>query len=93
MYGQDLRELQVDPSDQYYALPLEVLSPVSYQLPPLFFPHHRESPAKENIFEWHFVILGQAGTDFEGGIYHGRIMLPSEYPFKPPNFMLLTVRA
>ena len=30
------------------------------------------------------------GTAFEGGIYHGRILLPVEYPFKPPNFMLLT---
>ncbi|KAF1774447.1 Ubiquitin-conjugating enzyme/RWD-like [Phytophthora cactorum] len=25
-----------------------------------------------------------------GGIYHGRIILPSDYPFKPPNIMLLT---
>ena len=30
------------------------------------------------------------GTAFEGGIYHGRILLPVDYPFKPPNFMLLT---
>ena len=26
----------------------------------------------------------------QGGIYHGRILLPSEYPFKPPEFILLT---
>ena len=24
------------------------------------------------------------------GIYHGRIVLPAEYPFKPPSFTLLT---
>ena len=24
------------------------------------------------------------------GIYHGRIILPAEYPFKPPSFTLLT---
>jgi ubiquitin-conjugating enzyme E2 J1 len=30
------------------------------------------------------------GTDFEGGIYHGRILLPAEYPFKPPNIVFLT---
>ncbi|KAG0450291.1 hypothetical protein HPP92_026855, partial [Vanilla planifolia] len=45
---------------------------------------------KENIFEWQFAILGPRDSEFEGGIYHGRIQLPAEYPFKPPSFMLLT---
>lgn len=47
-------------------------------------------PLEENIFEWQFAIRGPCETEFEGGIYHGRIQLPSEYPFKPPSFMLLT---
>ncbi|CAI9762598.1 unnamed protein product [Fraxinus pennsylvanica] len=47
-------------------------------------------PLEENIFEWQFAIRGPQDTEFEGGIYHGRIQLPSEYPFKPPSFMLLT---
>jgi ubiquitin-conjugating enzyme E2 J1 len=38
----------------------------------------------------HFTIRGADGTDFEGGIYHGRILLPPEYPFKPPHIILLT---
>jgi ubiquitin-conjugating enzyme E2 J1 len=38
----------------------------------------------------HFTIRGAEGTDFEGGIYHGRILLPPEYPFKPPHIILLT---
>lgn len=63
----DIRELAIDPSDRYYAAPLE-----------------------NDMFEWHFTIRGADGTDFEGGIYHGRILLPAEYPFKPPNIMLLT---
>lgn len=41
--------------------------------------------SRDRIILW--MILG---TAFEGGIYHGRILLPVEYPFKPPNFMLLT---
>uniref|UniRef100_A0A1J3DKW0 Ubiquitin-conjugating enzyme E2 32 n=1 Tax=Noccaea caerulescens TaxID=107243 RepID=A0A1J3DKW0_NOCCA len=47
-------------------------------------------PLEENIFEWQFAIRGPSETEFEGGIYHGRIQLPSDYPFKPPSFMLLT---
>lgn len=46
---------------------------------------------QENIFEWQFAIRGPRDSEFEGGIYHGRIQLPAEYPFKPPSFMLLTV--
>ncbi|XP_072975041.1 ubiquitin-conjugating enzyme E2 32-like [Typha angustifolia] len=47
-------------------------------------------PLEENIFEWQFAILGPCDSEFEGGIYHGRIQLPADYPFKPPSFMMLT---
>ncbi|KAK4755618.1 hypothetical protein SAY87_009375 [Trapa incisa] len=47
-------------------------------------------PLEENIFEWQFAVRGPCDSEFEGGIYHGRIQLPAEYPFKPPSFMLLT---
>lgn len=43
-----------------------------------------------DLFEWHFVVRGPSGTDFAGGLYHGRILVPPEYPFKPPSFMFLT---
>ncbi|ELR15179.1 Ubiquitinconjugating enzyme subfamily protein [Acanthamoeba castellanii str. Neff] len=45
---------------------------------------------EDNIFEWHFTVRGPSGTPFEGGVYHGRILLPAEYPFKPPNIVWLT---
>ena len=38
----------------------------------------------------HFTIRGAEGTDFEGGMYHGRILLPPDYPFKPPHIIFLT---
>eukprot|EP00740_Mantoniella_antarctica_P000486 CAMPEP_0181396106 /NCGR_PEP_ID=MMETSP1106-20121128/28698_1 /TAXON_ID=81844 /ORGANISM="Mantoniella antarctica, Strain SL-175" /LENGTH=393 /DNA_ID=CAMNT_0023517775 /DNA_START=312 /DNA_END=1493 /DNA_ORIENTATION=+ len=45
---------------------------------------------EDDIFEWHFAIFGPEDSEFDGGVYHGRILLPTEYPFKPPSFMLLT---
>ena len=54
-------------------------------------PQYTAAPLEDNIFEWHFTIRGPRDSPFEGGIFHGRILLPPEYPFKPPNIMLLTV--
>jgi len=47
-------------------------------------------PLSDNLFEWHFTVRGPADTEFDGGIYHGRIVLPPDYPMKPPNFIFLT---
>ncbi|KAI0078177.1 UBC-like protein [Panus rudis PR-1116 ss-1] len=48
------------------------------------------APLEDDIFEWHCTIRGPSGTEFEGGLYHFRILLPSEYPFRPPAIMMLT---
>jgi ubiquitin-conjugating enzyme E2 J1 len=42
------------------------------------------------MFTWHFTILGPESTDFHEGIYHGQIVLPFEYPFKPPDIYFFT---
>lgn len=47
-------------------------------------------PLDDNLFEWHFTVQGPPGTDFEGGVYHGRILLPADYPMRPPNIILMT---
>jgi ubiquitin-conjugating enzyme E2 J2 len=47
-------------------------------------------PDSKNIFEWHFLIFGLKGCDYEGGFYHGRLMFPPEYPMKPPSIILFT---
>ncbi|KAJ8924935.1 hypothetical protein NQ315_001098 [Exocentrus adspersus] len=47
-------------------------------------------PLEDNLFEWHFTVRGPPSTEFEGGYYHGRILLPSQYPMQPPNIILLT---
>ncbi|KAF5296201.1 hypothetical protein FQA39_LY12655 [Lamprigera yunnana] len=48
------------------------------------------TPLEDNLFEWHFTVRGPPNTEFEGGLYHGRILLPSQYPMQPPNIILLT---
>lgn len=47
---------------------------------------------QDNLFEWHFTIRGPKDTEFEGGVYHGRILFPSDYPYRPPDIVFLTVR-
>jgi len=48
------------------------------------------APLEDDIFEWHCTLRGPVGTEFEGGLYHFRILLPAEYPFRPPSIMILT---
>ncbi|XP_050026417.1 ubiquitin-conjugating enzyme E2 J1-like [Dermacentor andersoni] len=47
-------------------------------------------PLDDNLFEWHFTVRGPPESEFEGGIYHGRVILPPDYPMKPPSIILLT---
>jgi ubiquitin-conjugating enzyme E2 J1 len=47
-------------------------------------------PIGDDLFTWHFTIRGALGTPFEGGLYHGRIIFPQEYPIKPPDIYFLT---
>mmetsp|Transcript_7602 Transcript_7602/g.16160 ORF Transcript_7602/g.16160 Transcript_7602/m.16160 type:complete len:330 (-) Transcript_7602:258-1247(-) len=51
---------------------------------------YHAAPLEDDMFEWHFTIRGADDTEFEGGVYHGRILLPAEYPFKPPHIVFLT---
>jgi ubiquitin-conjugating enzyme E2 J1 len=51
---------------------------------------YHAAPLEDDIFEWHCTLRGPAGTEFEGGLYHFRIVLPAEYPFRPPSLMMLT---
>ncbi|GJQ08432.1 hypothetical protein GpartN1_g223.t1 [Galdieria partita] len=50
----------------------------------------RAYPLEDDLFEWHFTLKGPEGTPFEGGFYHGKILLPPEYPLRPPDIIILT---
>lgn len=54
-------------------------------------PHWCANPLQiEEPYEWHFTLRGPQDSHFEGGLYHGRIVLPQNYPFAPPNLVMLT---
>uniref|UniRef100_A0A914VRJ0 UBC core domain-containing protein n=1 Tax=Plectus sambesii TaxID=2011161 RepID=A0A914VRJ0_9BILA len=38
----------------------------------------------------HYVVRGAPGTPYEGGVYHGKLVFPSDFPFKPPAIYMLT---
>ena len=45
---------------------------------------------EENILEWHFVIHGKEDTPYYGGMYHGKLIFPPDFPFSPPKIIFLT---
>jgi ubiquitin-protein ligase len=47
-------------------------------------------PLSKNIWIWHFSVTGVPGSVFGDGIYHGRIVLPSNYPAQPPRIQVWT---
>uniref|UniRef100_A0A7N8X3K0 Ubiquitin-conjugating enzyme E2 J1 n=1 Tax=Mastacembelus armatus TaxID=205130 RepID=A0A7N8X3K0_9TELE len=70
-----------DPTEHYHAQPLESGMHSCKGSSAMF---------QDNLFEWHFSVRGPPDSDFDGGVYHGRIVLPPEYPMKPPSIILLT---
>lgn len=71
----EMQELANDTSLEYAAAPTEV---------------RRTHLWQDNLFEWHFTLRGPRGTEFERGMYHGKILLPTDYPFRPPDLVFLT---
>lgn len=53
-------------------------------------PHVFARPSPNDILEWHYVLEGSEGTPFAGGVYHGKVKFPPEYPFKPPGISMIT---
>ncbi|KAG9309921.1 UBC-like protein [Chiua virens] len=47
-------------------------------------------PDEKNILTWNFLIRGPPDSPFTDGEYHGVLLFPSEYPFKPPGIKMFT---
>ncbi|KAL9179316.1 hypothetical protein ACHAXT_008606 [Thalassiosira profunda] len=50
----------------------------------------RIGPFGKNLLRWHFSVAGPANSAYEEGIYHGRVLLPKDYPGSPPRVQMLT---
>jgi len=53
-------------------------------------PYITAEPLPSNVLEWHYVVKGPEGSPYEGGTYHGKLVFPKEYPFKPPAIYMIT---
>lgn len=38
----------------------------------------------------HYVVCGPESTPYYGGYYHGKLLFPKEFPFKPPAIYMIT---
>ncbi|XP_054640606.1 ubiquitin-conjugating enzyme E2 J2-like isoform X3 [Dunckerocampus dactyliophorus] len=38
----------------------------------------------------HYVVKGPEKTLYEGGYYHGKLIFPRDFPFKPPSIYMIT---
>ncbi|XP_076472217.1 ubiquitin-conjugating enzyme E2 J2-like [Babylonia areolata] len=53
-------------------------------------PYVQAAPLPSNILEWHYIVLGPENSPYEGGIYHGKLIFPREFPFRPPSIYMIT---
>ncbi|XP_055909075.1 ubiquitin-conjugating enzyme E2 J2-like [Eupeodes corollae] len=53
-------------------------------------PYITAEPLPSNILEWHYVVKGPEDTPYKGGYYHGTLLFPREFPFKPPSIYMHT---
>eukprot|EP00803_Ostreobium_quekettii_P002319 evm.model.scf_2143.1 EVM.evm.TU.scf_2143.1 scf_2143:23542-24291(-) len=47
-------------------------------------------PQPNNLLEWHYVLQGAEDSHYAGGLYHGKISFPRQYPYKPPSIVMFT---
>ncbi|XP_046556659.1 ubiquitin-conjugating enzyme E2 J2-like [Haliotis rubra] len=53
-------------------------------------PYVKAVPLPTNMLEWHYVVQGPENSPYEGGLYHGKLIFPREFPFKPPSIYMIT---
>lgn len=44
----------------------------------------------DDLSIWYFLVHDLKDTEYEGGIYLGKVIVPQKYPLAPPDFQFLT---
>ena len=52
--------------------------------------HISAQPSESNILEWHYLIHGPPSSPYHSGLYHGKLVFPRDYPYRPPAIYMLT---
>lgn len=60
-----------------------------YQKDNFKFPNLLLKPS-DNLSIWYFIVYDLKDTEYENGVYLGKVILPPKYPFKAPDFQFLT---
>ena len=55
--------------------------------PPIYI---SAGPVNENLFEWEALLVGPKDTPYEDGCFVLEILIPHDYPIKPPNVIFKT---
>ncbi|KCV72123.1 hypothetical protein H696_01529 [Fonticula alba] len=48
------------------------------------------SPQASNFLEWDYCLIGPPDSPYFGGVYHGKIVFPNNFPFSPPSILMIT---
>lgn len=64
---------------------IEIYSKDNFKFPNLIL-----RPCEEDILKWYFIVYDLKDTPYDGGVYFGKVVLPKEYPLKPPDFYFIT---
>lgn len=63
---------------------------INEQLPSDRNNYVRLGPLGKNLLRWHFSCQGPANSVYSTGLYHGKVILPRDYPGSPPRVQMLT---
>lgn len=56
---------------------------------PTLLPNAIVVPNPDNLLEWHFAVY-DLDEPYKGGVYHGVVLLPNNYPKSPPGIKVFT---
>lgn len=53
-------------------------------------PYCSAEPLPSNMLKWHYCVRGPDDSPYAGGYFHGTLVFPTEFPFKPPSIYMIT---